>query len=66
MKKKQNWLWQKINKMKIWFFQKVNKRQSISQSDQGKKKKVGVEKNQNNKVRNKNGEITTDNTEIHT
>ena len=52
--------------MKIWFFQKVNKRQSISQSDQGKKKKVGVEKNQNNKVRNKNGEITTDNTEIHT
>ena len=53
--------------MKIWFFQKVNKRQSIIQSDQGKKKKkVGVEKNQNTKVRNKNGEITTDNTEIHT
>ena len=29
------------NKMKIWFFENVNQRQSIIQSDQEKKKKVG-------------------------
>ena len=40
----------------------INQRQSISHSDQGKNK-GGMEKNQNNKIRNVNGEITTDNKE---
>ena len=43
----------KINKAKIWFFEK------ISWTHQEKR-----EKNQIKKVRNENGEITTDNTEI--
>ena len=47
----------KINKTKSWFFE-IN-RQTISQTHQEKR-----EKNQINKIRNKNGEITTDNTEI--
>ena len=45
----------KINKTKSWFFEKINK------IDKPKKQK---EKNQINKIRNENGEITTDNTEI--
>ena len=52
----------KINKTKSWFFEKINKI--------GKplarfiKKKTKREKNQINKIRNENGEITTDNTKI--
>ena len=48
----------KIKKGKSWFFEKIN-RQTISHTHQGKR-----EKNQTNKIRNENGEITTDNIEI--
>ena len=48
----------KINKTKSWFFEKIN-RQTISQTHQEKR-----EKNEINEIRNENGEITTDNTEI--
>ena len=48
----------KINKTKIWFYEKIN-RQTISQTHQEKR-----EKNKINKIRNENGKITTDNTEI--
>ena len=43
---------------KGWFFEKINK-QTFSQTH----KKKG-EKRQINKIRNENGEVTTDNTEI--
>ena len=46
----------KINKAKRWFFEKVRSLARLI-----KKKR---EKNQINKIRNGNGEITTDNTEI--
>ena len=50
----------KINKAKSWFFEKTDK---IDKSlDRLIKKKR--EKNQINKIRNENGEITTNNTEI--
>ena len=50
----------KINKAKSWFFEKTDK---IDKSlDRLIKKKR--EKNQINKIRKENGEITTDNTEI--
>ena len=50
----------KINKTKSWFFEKINK------TDQPLARliKKQREKNQINKIRNENGEITTDNTEI--
>ena len=48
----------KINKSKSWLFEKIN-RQTISQTHREKR-----EKNQINKIRNENGEITTDNTEV--
>ena len=48
----------KINKTKIWFYEKIN-RQTISQTYQEKR-----EKNKINKIRNENGKITTDNTDI--
>ena len=48
----------KINKTKIWFYEKIN-RQTISQTHQEKR-----EKNKINKIRNENGEVTTDNAEI--
>ena len=48
----------KINKTKIWFYEKIN-RQTISQTHQEKR-----EKNKINKIRNENGKITTDNTDI--
>ena len=48
----------KVNKTKSWFFEKIN-RQTISQTH-GEER----EKNQINKIRNENGEITTENTEI--
>ena len=50
----------KINKDKSWFFEKVNK--IDKPLDRLIKKQR--EKNQINKIRNKNGEITTDNTKI--
>ena len=50
----------KINKTKSWFFQKINKTDK-SLARFIKKKR---EKNQINKVRNEEGEITTDNSEI--
>ena len=50
----------KINRSKIWFFEKVNKTDK-SLTRLIKKQR---EKNQINKIRNENGEITTDNTEM--
>ena len=50
----------KINKTKSWFFEKINK---IDQPLARLIKKER-EKNQINKIKNENGEITTDNTEI--
>ena len=50
----------KINKTKSWFFEKINKiDQPLARLIKNKR-----EKNQINKIRNENGEITTDNTEI--
>ena len=50
----------KINKTKSWFFEKINKiDKPLARLIQKKR-----EKNQINKIRNENGEITTDNTEI--
>ena len=51
----------KINKTKSWFFEKINK---IDKPLARLIKKKKREKNQINKIRNENGEITTDNTEI--
>ena len=50
----------KINKAKSWLFEKINK---IDKPLERLIKKQR-EKNQINKIRNENGEITTDNTEI--
>ena len=50
----------KINKAKSWFFEKVNK----IYRPLARPIKKQREKNQINKIRNENGEITTDNTEI--
>ena len=50
----------KINKAKIWCFKKINK----IDKPLAKLIKKQREKNQINKIRNENGEITTDNTEI--
>ena len=50
----------KINKAKSWFFQKINKLDKPLARVIKEKK----EKNQINKIRNENGEITTDNLEI--
>ena len=50
----------KINKAKSWFFEKINKIDKPLARFFKKKR----EKNQINKIRNENGEITTDNTEI--
>ena len=49
----------KLNKTKSWFFEKINKIDK-HQPDSSRKK----EKNQINKIRNENGKITTDNTEL--
>ena len=48
----------KINKIKSWFFDKINKIDKPLARLIKKKR----EKNQINKIRNENGEITTDNT----
>ena len=50
----------KINKVKSWFFEKVNK----IEKPLARLVKKQREKNQINKIRNENGEITTDNSEI--
>ena len=49
----------KINKAKSWFFEKINKIDKTL----ARLIKKQREKNQINKLRNENGEITTDNTE---
>ena len=50
----------KINKAKSWFFEKINK----IDKPLARLIKKQREKNQINKIRNENGEITTDNTKI--
>ena len=50
----------KINKAKSWFFERINK----LDKPLARLIKKQREKNQINKIRNENGEITTDNTEI--
>ena len=50
----------KINKTKSWFFERINK----IDKPLARLIKKQREKNQINKSRNENGEITTDNTEI--
>ena len=50
----------KVNKAKSWFFEKVNK----IDKPLARLIKKQREKNQINKIRNENGEITTDNTKI--
>ena len=50
----------KINKAKSWFFEKINKIDKTL----ARLIKKQTEKNQINKIRNEEGEITTDNTEI--
>jgi len=50
----------KLNKTKSWFFEQINKIDKPVARLIKKKRK----KNQFNKIRNKNGEIATDNTEI--
>ena len=50
----------KINKAKSWFFEKINKIDTPS----ARLIKKQREKNQINKMKNENGEITTDNIEI--
>ena len=50
----------KVNKAKSWFFEKINK----IDKPLARLTKKQREKNQINKIRNENGEITTDNTEI--
>ena len=49
-----------MNKAKSWFFEKINK----INKPLARPIKKQREKNQINKIRNGNGEITTDNTEI--
>ena len=50
----------KINKDKSWFFEKINK----IDKPLARLIKKQREKNQTNRIRNENGEITTDSTEI--
>ena len=50
----------KINKAKSWFFERINK----IDKPLARLIKKQREKNQINKIRNENGKITTDNTEI--
>ena len=60
MQKKQKRPQQKINKTKSWFFERINK----IDKPLARLIKKQREKTQINKIRNENGEITTDNTEI--
>ena len=59
MQKKQKTI-AKINKAKSWFFEKINK------IDKPLARLIKKQRQENkiNKIRNENGEITTDNTEI--
>ena len=50
----------KINTAKSWFFEKINK----IDKPLARLIKKQREKNKINKIRNENGEITTDNTEL--
>ena len=50
----------KINKAKSWFFEKINK----TDKPLSRLIKKQREMNHINKIRNENGDITTDNTEI--
>ena len=50
----------KMDKTKSWFFEMINK----TDKPLARLIKKNKEKNQINKIRNENGEITTDNTEI--
>ena len=59
MQKKQETI-VKINKTKSWFFEKINK----MDKPLARLIKKQREKNQSNKIRKENAEITTDNTEI--
>ena len=59
MQKKQETI-AKINRVKTWFFEKINK----IDKPLARLIKKQREENQINKIRNENGEITTDNTEI--
>ena len=59
MKQKQRRLWQKSTKLS-WFLKKINK----IDKPLARLIKKQREKNQTNKIRNENGEITTDNTEM--
>ena len=59
MQKKQEII-AKINKAKSWFFEKINK----IDKPLARLIKKQREKNQINKIRNENGEITADKTEI--
>ena len=59
MQKKQETI-EKFNKAKSWFFEKINKMDKPLARLIKKKR----EKNQISKIRNENGKITTDNTEI--
>ena len=59
MQKKQETI-AKINKAKSWFFDRIHKiDKPLARLIQKQRKK-----NQINKIRNENGEITTDNTQI--
>ena len=58
MQNKQKRPYKKINKAKSWFFRRINKIDKPLARFIRKKR----EKNQINKIRNENGEITTDNT----
>ena len=59
-KKKKRETIAKMNKAKSWFFEKINK----IDKPLARLTKKQREKNQINKIRNENGKITTDNTEI--
>ena len=56
--KETKWSISKINKAKIWFFEKINR----IDKPLARLIKKQREKNQINKIRRENGEITTDNT----
>ena len=60
MQKKQKRPQKKINNAESWLFEKINK----FEKPLARLIKKQWEKNQINKIRNENGEITTDNTEI--
>ena len=60
MQKKKRETIAKTNKAKSWFFERINK----IDKPLARLIKKQREKNQINKIRNENGKITTDNTEI--